>query len=41
VADEIHDKLKTLGRKDLMYFKSQVFEPFVNRLEFEDEIKKL
>ena len=41
VADEIHEKLKTLGRKDLMYFKSQVFEPFVSKLEFEDEIKNI
>lgn len=41
VADDIHELLKTLGRKDLAYFKTKVFEPFMDKLEFEKSINQM
>tara|TARA_R110002096_G_scaffold3315_4_gene16476 strand:+ start:793 stop:1224 length:432 start_codon:yes stop_codon:yes gene_type:complete len=41
VAEGIYIKLKSLGRKDLAYFNSQVFEPFLKKIEFEKSIKDL
>jgi len=38
VADEIHEKLKTLSRKDLVYFKSQIFKPFYKEVKFKESV---
>tara|TARA_R110000822_G_scaffold125716_7_gene260660 strand:- start:103 stop:534 length:432 start_codon:yes stop_codon:yes gene_type:complete len=37
-ADDINEKLRSLSRKDLMYFKSSVFEPFLKKIDFEKSI---
>ena len=34
IADDIHEQLQKLSRKDLLYFRNQVFKPFVNELKF-------
>ena len=38
VADEIHEKLKTLSRKDLVYFKSQIFKPFYKEVKLKESM---
>ncbi|MGK0464818.1 hypothetical protein [Clostridium sp.] len=40
-ADEMHKVLKGLGRRDLMYFKSKVFKPFIKKLELEASIQEM
>lgn len=41
VVDEIAYKMKSMTRKDLNYFKSNVFEPFLEKIKFEEKIKNL
>ena len=35
---EIFEKLKCMSRKDIAYFKSQVFQPFLEKIDFEKSI---
>tara|TARA_R110002051_G_scaffold269575_2_gene329754 strand:+ start:995 stop:1426 length:432 start_codon:yes stop_codon:yes gene_type:complete len=38
IADDIHEVLCGMGRKDLMYFKSSLLEPFLKKIDFERSI---
>lgn len=40
-ANKIHRILRGLGRRDLMYFKSKLLEPFIEKLEKESSIKDI
>ena len=40
-AEEIFEKLKCMSRKDIAYFKSQVFQPFLEKIDFEKSIINL
>ncbi len=39
VRDAVNAKINSLNAEDFKYFKANIFDPFINRLEFEKKLK--